>query len=288
MSKLVSKLSKRIMAAVLSVAMILPNMTVYASEISLPESQEEVTAVNGELNEEQSSLTSEEAEPDEGENETEPDEGSEDETLPEGDVADEVSNDGGEDSDDGEQIEEPEESEISEPSNTVSEDENEEPIMYSDVQEVPTGSHEITIKVDGTSGLTSHNLSGVELKITKEGGSAVTYYVGDDIVLEDSEDSVALGNNQIYTQTVTLALGETNLSVGEGNDNEITINYSGYNADGNVATWKLKGDSFVSNLSSSFSGWYKGLKLDKVKNDGGYLNVANGGLVKSLLIKKAL
>ncbi|MDE6663855.1 MAG: hypothetical protein K2K46_11025, partial [Lachnospiraceae bacterium] len=134
MSKIASKLSRQIMAAVLSVAMILPNMTVYASEVSVPDTQEEITVDNGELNEEQPSLTEEEPKLDEGG----------EETLPEDDEADEVSNDGGEDSDDGGQSEEPEkseESDVSEPSNAVSEDS--EPLLDetpagSDVVEIPT------------------------------------------------------------------------------------------------------------------------------------------------------
>lgn len=60
MSKLAKKLSRQILAIALSVAMIMPNMAVYASEVSDPEAQEEMNADNDELNEAEPSLTEEE------------------------------------------------------------------------------------------------------------------------------------------------------------------------------------------------------------------------------------
>ena len=307
MSKIASKLSRQIMAALLSVAMILPNMTVYASEVSVPETQEEITVDNGELNEEQPSLTEEEPKSDEGG----------EETLPENDEAGEVSNNGGEDSDDGGQLEEPEKSEesnVSEPSNSVSEDV--EPLL----DEAPVGSQNISIELNGVAGLTNHKLSGLELKITKDGASEATvYYVGDDIVLGDDifEDGIVKDNiitleeaiiledgdysvelaNQSYAQTLIPSLdgadseGKLSLTVGESATNKIKINCSKDTTKNDVTTWALAGSDFVKGLGTSnqFSGWYQGLKLDKVLANGGadYLYVANGGSVKIPVNKKS-
>lgn len=60
MSKLASKVSKRIMAAALSAAMIMSNMTVFASDIPAPEPQTEVVVEDGEILSEEPSLLDEE------------------------------------------------------------------------------------------------------------------------------------------------------------------------------------------------------------------------------------
>ncbi|MCH5250581.1 MAG: hypothetical protein J1E98_11635 [Lachnospiraceae bacterium] len=60
MSKLASKVSKRIMAAALSAAMIMSNMTVFASEIPAPEPQTKAVVEDGEIFAEELSLFDEE------------------------------------------------------------------------------------------------------------------------------------------------------------------------------------------------------------------------------------
>ncbi|MBD5520879.1 MAG: hypothetical protein HDR03_06575, partial [Lachnospiraceae bacterium] len=233
MSKLASKLSRQIMAAVLSVAMILPNMTVYASEVSVPETQEEVSVDDGELNEEQPSFTSEKPDSDEGE----------EEALPEDDEANEVSNNGGEDSDDVGQSEEPEKSEesaIAEPVNSVSE--YAEPLLVgeSDTITIPstfdfTKASEAEGHIpsfDDCAGITAS--TGVKRRTVSDGGQY------DVLMSEDSSIEINVPGNCDITVTGNHTADAT-IGVGEDDKNATELKLVS-NAGTNPVTYKYRGN----------------------------------------------
>ncbi|MCH5249861.1 MAG: InlB B-repeat-containing protein, partial [Lachnospiraceae bacterium] len=91
MSKLANKINKRIMAALLSIAMIMSNMTVYASEVVAPEPQAEEVVVEDNGTDEEQSLTEDvtDVESDEADAETESEDESDEADAEESEAAQE-------------------------------------------------------------------------------------------------------------------------------------------------------------------------------------------------------